>query len=107
MLSLTSQLTLIGDIADKYKYPNGINILFLKEPPLVTKTNMIQGIPDEIFTCFVEKLDRAALVTKGFTSWKCPQFCGHDISVCQAKLNNIITYLVSMYMDKNIQNFPN
>ena len=76
MHSLTSQLTLIGDIADKSNYPNGINILFLMEPLLVTKTNTIQGIPDEIFTCFVEKSGRAALVTKGFTSWKCPQFCG-------------------------------
>ena len=97
----------MGDIADKSKYPNGINILFLTEPPLVTKPNTIQGIPDDIFTCFVEKLGCAALATKGFTSWKCPQFCGHDISVCQVKLNNRTTYLVSMYMDKNIQNFPN
>ena len=85
--SITSQLTLIGDIADKTKYHNGIDILFLTEPPLVTKTNMLQVIPDNIFTCYVEKLGYAALVTRNFTSWKCPQFCARNISVCQAKLN--------------------
>ena len=107
MHSKTSQLSLMVDIADKKKYHGGINILFLMEPLLVTKSNTIQGIPDDIYTCFVEKQGRAALTTKGFTSWKCPQFCGHDISVCQAKLNNKITYFVSMYLDKNIQHFPN
>ena len=104
--SLTSQLTLIGDIADKPKYPNGIDILFLTEPLLITKTNTIQGIPEDIFTCYVEKSGRAALETRNFTSWKCPQFCAHNISVCQVNLNNRTTYLVSMYMDITIQNFP-
>ena len=47
-----------------------------------------------------------ALVTKDFTLWRCPQFCAQDIVVCQAKLNDCITYLVSMYMDQNIQDFP-
>ena len=54
--SLTSQLTLIGDIADKTKYPSGIDILFLMEPLPVTKTNTIQGIPDDIFYLLCRKI---------------------------------------------------
>ena len=55
MRSKTSQLSLMVDIAGKKKYPGGINILFLTEPPLVTKSNTIQGISDDIYSCFVEK----------------------------------------------------
>ena len=106
MCSITSQLSLMVDIADKKKYPKGIQILFLTEPPLVTKANKIKGIPDDVFTVFVEKSGQAAIATKDITSWKCPQFCGCDISVCQAKINNKITYLVSMYMDQSIPHFP-
>ena len=56
MRSITSQLSLVRDIADKKKYPGGIDILFLTEPPLVIKINTIQGIPDDIFTCYGEKI---------------------------------------------------
>ena len=104
--SKVSLLTLMGDIADKTKYPQGIDVLFLTEPPTVTKSNTLSDIPDDIYNCFMEKSGRAALVTKGFTSWRCPQFCARNIVVCQAKLNDSITYLVSMYMDQNIQDFP-
>ena len=83
-----------------------LTFLFLTELLLIIKTNTIQGIPEDIFTCYVEKSGRAALVTRNFTSWKCPQFCAHNISVCQVNLNNRTTYLVSMYMDITIQNFP-
>ena len=89
-----------------FSYPQGIDILFLMEPPNITKYNTLPDIPDNIYNCFAEKLGHAALVTKGFTSWRCPQHCAHDIVVCQAKLNDHITYLVSMYMDQNIQDFP-
>ena len=44
--------------------------------------------------------------TKGITSWRCPQYCTRDIVVCQAKLNNRLTYLVSMYLDIDIMDFP-
>ena len=47
-----------------------------------------------------------ALVTKGITSSRCPQYCAHDIVVCQAKLNNRLTYLVSIYFNINIMDFP-
>ena len=99
-------LTLMGDIADKTKYPQGIDVMFLMEPPTINKSNTLLDIPDDIFNCFEEKSGRAALVTKGFTSWRCPHFCACNIVVCQAKLNDRITYLISMYMDQNIQDFP-
>ena len=40
MRSITSQLSLMVDIADNKKYPKGIQILFLMEPPLVTKSRV-------------------------------------------------------------------
>ena len=104
--SKASLLSLFIDIANKNKYHNGIDILFLMEPPLITKANTLSDVPDNIFNCFAEKSGRAALVTKGITSWRCPQYCAHDIVVCQAKFNNRLTYLVSMYLDQNIQDFP-
>ena len=96
----------MGDIADKTKYPQCIDVLFLMEPPTVTKSNTLSDIPDDINNCFEEKLGCAALVTKGFTLWRCPQYCARNIVVCQAKLNDRITYMVSMYMDQTIQDFP-
>ena len=104
--SKVSMHTLMVDIAVKTKYPKGFDILFLMEPPSITKSNTLPDIPDNIYNCFAEKSGSAALVTKGITLWICPQYCAHDIVVCQAKLNNRITYLVSMYMDQNIQDFP-
>ena len=41
------------------------------------------------------------------TTWKCPQFCAKDITVCQTKLNNCLTYLVSLYLDGKVHDFPN
>ena len=104
--SKVSLHTLMVDIADKTKYPKGNDILLIMEPPNITKSNTLPDIPDDIYNCFAEKLGCAALVTKGFTSRRCPQYCACNIVVCQAKLNDCITYLVSMYMDQNIQDFP-
>ena len=56
---------------------------------------------------FAEKYGRAAIVTKGMTTFKCPQFCAKDIAVCQTKLNNCLTYLVSLYLDGKVHDFPN
>ena len=105
-LSKPSVLSLFGDIANKNIYHKGIDILFLMEPPRITKTNKLADIPEDIFNCFAEKSGRAALVTKGITSWRCPQYCARDIVVCQAKFNNRLTYLVSMYLDQDILDFP-
>ena len=101
-----SLLCLFRDIATKKNYPQGINIIFLTEPPKITTANKIPDIPGNIFNCFADKYGRAALVTKGITSWRCPQYCSHDIVVCQAKFNNCLTYLVSMYLDQDILDFP-
>ena len=70
--SKVSLHTLMVDIADKSKYPNGIDILFQTEPPNITKSNTLPDIPDDIYNCFADKSGRAALVTKGFTLWRCP-----------------------------------
>ena len=72
-LSKVSLHTLMVDIADKTKYPKGFDILFLIEPPKITKSNTLPDIPDDIYNCFAEKLGRTALVIKGITSWRCPQ----------------------------------
>ena len=104
--SKPSLLSLSVDIANKNIYPKGIDILFLTEPPRITKANKLADIPDDIFNCFAEKSGRAALVTKGITSWRCPQYCTQDIVVCQAKFNNRLTYLISMYLDQDILDFP-
>ena len=55
------------DIADKTKYPNGFDILFLMEPPKMTKSNTLPDNRDNIYNCFEDKSGRAALVTKGIT----------------------------------------
>ena len=98
--SIPSLLSLFGDIANKNIYPKGINILFLMESPCITKANKLANIPDNIFNCFAEKSGRDALVTKGIT------LCARHIVVCQAKFNNRLTYLISMYLDQDILDFP-
>ena len=104
--SKPSLLSLFIDIANKNIYPKGIDILFLTEPPCITKANKLADIPDNIFNCFAEKSSRASLVTKGITSWRCPQYCAWDIVVCQAKFNNRLTYLINTYLDQDVLDFP-
>ena len=45
-------------------------------------------------------------MTKGITSWKVPQFCSKDIIVCQTKINNKLTFLVSLYLDCKVPSLP-
>ena len=73
----------------------------------MTKVNALADVPDDVFNVFAEKYGRAALMTKGMTTWKCPQFCAKDMAVCQTKLNNCLTYLVSLYLDGKVHDFPN
>ena len=75
-------LSLLVDITNKNIHPKGVNILFLTEPPHVTTTNKLSDVPDDIFNIFTDKSGRAALVTKGIISWRCPQYCAKDIIVC-------------------------
>ena len=99
-------VNLFLDLLNKNIYKNGINVIFLTEPPQITKANALADVPDDVFNVFAEKYGRAALVTKGMTTWKCPQFCAKDIAVCQTKLNNRLTYLVSLYLDGKVLDFP-
>ena len=59
-----------------------------------------------MFNVFTEKYGRIALITKGMITWRCAQYCAKYIIVCQTKLNNCLTYLVSMYLDFHILDFP-
>ena len=104
--SKPSLLCLFRDIANKNIYPKCINIIFLTEQPKITTASKLADIPGNIFNCFAEKYGRAALITKGITSWRCPQYCTRDMVVCQAKFDNRLTYLVSMYLDQDILVFP-
>ena len=100
-------VSLFLGILNKNVYKNGIDVIFITEPPNVTKANTLTDVPDDVFNVFAEKYGMAALMTKGMTTWKCPQFCAKDIAVCQTKLNNRLTYLVSLYLDGKVHDFPN
>ena len=65
-----------------------------------------QILPQTTTNIFSEKNGRTALVTKGITSWKVPQFCSKDIIVCQTKINNKLTFLVSLYLDCKVPSLP-
>ena len=57
-------------------------------------------------TTFTRQVGRAALLTKGIILWCCPQNCANDIIVCQTNINNRITYLVSMFLNIKVLDFP-
>ena len=105
--SKQSLIDLFIYISNKNLYQNVIDVVFITEPPLITKVNTLVDVPDNIFNVFTEKYGRAALVTQGMITWRCPQFCARDIVVCQTKLNNHLTYLISMYLDQQTPDFPN
>ena len=104
--SKQSLIDLFIDISNKNLYQNGIDVVFLTKPPRITKANTLVDIPDDVFNVFAEKYGRAALITKGMITWRCPQYCAKDIVVCQTKLNNHLTYLISMYLEILIHDFP-
>ena len=87
-------------------HSNEVNIIFLTEPPTIRATNKLSNVPGDIYNVFSERGGRAALITKGITSWRCPQYCAKDIMVCQTKINDQLTYLVSMYLDNKKLEFP-
>ena len=102
-----SQVNLFLDILNKNVYKNGINVIFVTEPYTVSKANALLDVPDDVFNVFAEHGGRTALVTKGMNTWKVPQYCSKDVIVCQTKLNNKLTYLVSLYLDSTVLGFPN
>ena len=103
---LTALLHLILDTADKKIHSSEVNIFLLTEPPTVRATNKLLNVPGDIYNVFAEIGGRAAIVTKGISSWRCPQYSAKEIIVCQTKINDKLTYLVSLYLDIKIHEFP-
>ena len=99
-------LNLILDAADKKIHSSEVNIFLLTEPPTVRATNKSSNVPGDIYNVFAEIGGRTAIVTKGISSWRCAQYCAKDIIVCQTKINDKLTYLVSLYLDIKIHEFP-
>ena len=83
------------------------DVIVVTEPYTVSKANALMDVPDNVFNVFAEHRGRTALVTKGMNNWKVPQYCSKDVVVCQTKLNNKLTYLVSLYLDSKVLGFPN
>ena len=102
-----AQLNLFIDIVNKNVYKNGIDVIFITEPYNVSKSNSLLDVSDDVFNVFAERGGRTALVTKGINAWKVPQYCSKDVIVCQTKLNNKLTYLVSLYINSKVLGFPN
>ena len=101
-----AQLNLFIDIVNKRVYKDGINVIFVTEPYTVSKSNSLLDVPDDVFNVFAERGGRTALVTAGINTWKVPQYCSKDVIVCQTKINNKLTYLVSLYLDCKVLGFP-
>ena len=53
-------VSLFLDILNKNVYKNGIDVIFITEPPNVTKANALTDVPDDVFNVFAEKCGRAA-----------------------------------------------
>ena len=100
-------MNLFLDILNKNVYKNGIDVIFVTEPFTVSKENSLTDVPDGVFNVFAQRGGRTALVTKNMYSWKVPQYCSKDVIVCQTKLNNRLTFLVSLYLDSNVLGLPN
>ncbi len=101
-----SQLNLFIDIMNTSVYKNDTFVIFITEPYTIGGSNTLLDVPSDVFNIFSEKNGRTALVTKGITSWKVPQFCSKDIIVCQTKINNKLTFLVSLYLDCKVPSLP-
>ena len=100
------QLNLFLDIANKNVFKDDINVIFITEPHKISSSNTLLDVPNDVFNIFSEKNGRTAVVTKGIISWKVPQFCSKDIIVCQTKINNKLTFLVSLYLDCKVPSLP-
>ena len=101
-----AQVNLFLDVLNKNVYKDGINVIFVTEPYTVSKSNSLLDVPNDVFNVFTERGGRTALVTAGINTWKVPQFCSKDVIVCQTKINNKLTFLVSLYLDCKVLGFP-
>ena len=100
------QLNLFLDIVNKNVYKDDINVIFITEPYTIGSSNTLLDVPNDVYNIYSERGGRTALVTKGIVSWKVPQFCSKDIIVCQTKINNKLTFLVSLYLDCKVPSLP-
>ena len=100
------QLNLFLDIVNKNVYKDDINVIFITEPYTIGSSNTLLDVPNDVYNIYAERGGRTALVTKGIISWKVPQFCSKDVTVCQTKINNKLTFLVSLYLDGKVLGFP-
>ena len=87
-------------------YKDDINVIFITEPYTIVKSNSLLDVPNNVFNIYAEPGGRAALVTAGINTWKVPQYCSKDVIVCQTKINNKLTFLVSLYLDCKVLGFP-
>ena len=101
-----SQVNLFLDVLNKNVYKDGINVIFVTEPYTVSKSNSLLDVPNDVFNVFAKRGGRTALVTAGINTWKVSQFCSKDVIVCQTKINNKLTFLVSLYLDCKVLGFP-
>ena len=99
-------MNLFLDLANKSVYKDDTNVIFITEPYTIGSSNTLLDVPNDIYNIYAERGGRTALVTKGITSWKVPQFCSKDIIVCQTKMNNKLTFLVSLYLDCKVLGLP-
>ena len=104
--SKPSLLTLLVDAANKTTHPHGVQIFFITEPPTICVSNKLSNVPSDTYNIFAEIKGCAAIITTGIVLWHCPQYCASDIIVCQTRINDRLTYLVSMYMDGKKLEFP-
>ena len=47
-------VNLFLDLLNKNIYKNGIDVIFLTEPPSITKANALTDVPDDVFNVFAE-----------------------------------------------------
>ena len=54
-------VNLFLDLLNKNIYKNGIDVIFLTEPPQIIKANALADVPDDVFNVFAEKYGRVYL----------------------------------------------
>ena len=76
------------------------DILLLQEP--YNYKSKIKGVPKnyQVYSC--ENSRAAILAPKSFNLWFCPEFSSKDFSVCLLNSKNYKLYLISAYLDINL-----
>ena len=95
-------LNLILDAADKKIHSSEVNIFLLTQPPTVRATNKLLNVPGDIIMFSLKLASEPLLLLKASPLGIVPQYCAKDIIVCQTKINDKLTYLVSLYLNIKI-----